>query len=172
MWKKLRRKLKIALLLITILLVAAGCVLGLDAPRELYESHSPTGIGTVVFISTPEWKDSLTTDCYAVEHNGRFWIYIKFDSHNNSSNLDLVTWSRDGTVVAIRGTKYLGSAKYGPFFTGAYDFKQHRAFSFGKVRPVSKRIKQLLWQRGGERKARLTDVRPLTQIEEGRYERE
>ena len=101
-------------------------------------------------------------------------MIVKFDSHfSERSYYDQVVWSKDGSVVAVRTIIFGGSGsrpkQYGPLFTGAYDFKEHKAMSFGDIRPLSKRIKQLLSKRGGEQKAKISKDRPLTAEEEKLY---
>ena len=151
--------------------------LSMPNPRDIRETYSPTGLGKAVLVTDYSLRDSDTT-CYAIAGASRFEMMVNFDYHfTESSDMHSVTWSRDGSLVAVRATLYVSDEvhnidrprEYGQFFTGAYDFKQHRALSFGPVRPLSRQIKQLMQQRGGELPYQEPKRRPLTGQEEKQY---
>jgi hypothetical protein len=165
----------------TILLIASVIVIvsvwnawgDLTQQRELFESYSPAGYGKATFVSTYSFKDTGSF-CYVNDPKRPEEQVVRIDSHDSEERqLERIVWSKDGSVVALTANLAENGRSYGPFYTSAYDFLKHTQVndttSSESVRVLSRKIKKLLAERGGESEAKLSKKRFLTKDEEELY---
>ena len=126
----------------------AGCVSIEDGGggTRAFQSQSPTAMGTAIFTKEVGPQDSAVNFEVIDPKIGAQPLTVGFvgDANWKGQMPRAAVWSKDGSVIAVRGADFVG-------WSHAYDFKAHN-FALSDVYPLKKRadsIEKLLKSRGG-----------------------